>query len=181
MTRNFIAAFAAPAIAALGVGVSAALASGAGWTERLAYGDPAERLTSERAAIHAETIFARADLDRSGALDANEYVSLAIVTAELARLNGFVALEIGDAAEIVSVPITPPSAMSSAERIRVEAVARNEFYAAAGDDGLMSVEEFLGEQAARFEAADRNRNGALGKSELVNFASRAAFVSEAGA
>lgn len=174
MDRNsLIAAFAAPSIALVSVG----LATGAGFDNRAAYGAAVETLSQPQASAHAAAMFARADLDRSGALDADEYAALAIVTAELARLNGFIALEIGDGQEVVSLPIEAPMALAGAERARVGAVARAEFYASAGDDGLMDLDEYTGEQAARFKAADRNRNGALAKTELVSFAARSAMLS----
>lgn len=176
MDRNLIAGFAAPAVAVIAIGVSAALASATSVSERAAYGAATMSLTREGAAEHSRAIFARADVDDSGALDVNEYAALATVTAELARLNGFIALEVGDAAAVVALPIEYPTALAGAERARVEAVARAEFYSAAGADGVMSSEEFSNEQASRFAEADRNRNGALVKSELVSFAARTALI-----
>ena len=174
MIRDITAAFAAPAVALIAIGVSAALASGMK-DAAYPYGETVGMLSAEGARAHAQTVFDRADLDRSGALDADEYASLAIVTAELSRLNGFIAIETGgDNANIVSLPIAAPSALSGGERARVEAVARAEFYALAGDDASLSADEYLGEQAARFAAADRNRNGALAKAELTSFAVREA-------
>lgn len=174
MIRDITAAFAAPAVALVAIGVSAALASGMK-TADYPYGETLGMLSADGARIHAETVFNRADLDGSGALDADEYASLAIVTAELSRLNGFIAIERGgDKANIVSLPIAAPSALSSGERARVEAVARAEFYALAGEDGSLTAEEYVGEKSARFAAADRNRNGALAKAELAAFAAREA-------
>lgn len=174
MDRNsLIAAFAAPSIALISVG----LAAGAGFDDRAAYGAAIETLSQPEASAHAAATFARADVDRSGALDANEYAALAIVTAELARLNGFIALEIGDGQEVVPLPIEAPMALAGVERTRVDAVARTEFYAVAGDDGLMDLTEYAGEQAERFKAADGNRNGALARTELVSFAARSAMLS----
>ncbi len=175
--NSLIAAFAAPSIALISVG----LATGAGLDDRAAYGAAVQTLSSEDAAAHALSVFARADLDGSGALDVNEYAALAIVTAELARLNGFIALEVGDGQEIVPLPINAPSALAGSERARVTAVAHAEFYALAGDDALMDFSEYAGEQDARFAAADRNRNGALAKAELVSFAARAATLTRSDA
>jgi len=173
MDRNsLIAAFAAPSIALISVG----LATGAGLDDRAAYGAAVQALSSQDAAAHAQSVFARADLDQSGALDVNEYAALAIVTAELARLNGFFALEVGDGREIVPLPVNAPAALAGSERARVTAVAHAEFYALAGEDAVMDFSEYAGEQDARFAAADRNRNGALTKAELVSFAARAAML-----
>ena len=177
MDRNqFIAALAAPAIALGCVGLNAALAAGVGFDDRAGYTDAAISLTA-----HANAIFARADIDGSGKLDANEYAALAIVTAELSRLNGFYALDIGDGREFVPLPVSAPGALSQAEHARVDAVARAEFYAAAGEDGLMDRQEYVGEQAARFLDADRNGNGMLAKAELTSFAARAAMISRSDA
>lgn len=178
MDRNtLMAAFAAPAIALISVG----LATGAGLDDRAAYGAAVASLSAEDAAAHAQSTFARADLDRSGALDVHEYEALAIVTAELARLNGFLALEVGDGREIVPLPISAPAALAGSERARVTAVAHAEFYGAAGEDGSMDFSEYAGEQAARFAAADRNRNNVLAKAEIVSFAARAAMLARSDA
>ena len=182
MDRNqFIAALAAPAIALGCVGLNAALAAGVGFDDRAGYTDAVKSLTADEAAAHANAIFARADIDGSGKLDANEYAALAIVTAELSRLNGFYALDIGDGREFVPLPVSAPGALSQAEHARVDAVARAEFYAAAGEDSLMDRQEYVGEQAARFLDADRNGNGMLAKAELTSFAARAAMISRSDA
>jgi len=177
MTRDLIAAFAAPAVAIVAIGVGAALASGLR-SEVPAYQGMVTELTAGAAQTHARTVFMRADLDRSGTLDADEYASLALVTAELARLNGFLAIETGaDAAAQVSLPIAAPSAISSAERVRIDAVARSEFYAAAGADAALTLEEYLTVKADQFDTADRNGNGQLGRAELAAFAAREAMLS----
>jgi hypothetical protein len=174
MSRHaIIAAFAAPAISLIAIGVSAASSLGLG----LPYGEPSEKLEAASAATSAEATFARADIDKSGALDANEYSALAVVTAELARLNGFVAIETGGEPQIVLLPIEAPGALTGGERARVDAVARTNFYAIAGEDSLISRDEYLGDQAARFIEADRNGNGALAKTELVAYAAREALIS----
>ena len=174
MNKNLIAAFAAPAIAAVSIAVSASLASGAGLTQRAAYGADANILSAADAGAYAASVFSRADLDKSGALDVDEYASLALVTAELARLNGFVPIETGAEARIVQLPLKAPEAMPRMERARVDAVSRRNFYLAAGEDNLLSLGEFESEKTARFEQADRNRNGALTETELVSFAAKEA-------
>lgn len=145
-----------------------------------AYGEPTLTLGAEAARYHAVREFHRADLDRSGALDADEHAALAIVTAELTALNGFVAFETAGAPATVTLPMFP-EALSRGERARIEAVARGEFYAAAGADGLMTPAERSAELSARFAAADRNRDGVLAKAELRRFAARAALKSRPGA
>lgn len=173
MDRNsLIASFAAPSVALFSIG----LAAGAGFVDRPAYGPPAETFSEDAAAAHAHSMFQRADLDGSGRLEADEYVALTLVTAELARLNGFVPLGDGAGSAIAQLPSAPPSSLSGAERARVEAVARSEFYAAAGADGVLDAAEYHRKEAARFRSADRNRNGALAGKELVSYAAQAALM-----
>lgn len=179
MERNsLVAAFAAPSVALACVGLNAALASNLSelFNDRAAYAGAVERLSADEASAHANAMFSRADLNRSGALDADEYAALAIVTAELSRLNGFFALDIGDGREFVQLPEGAPTALSFGERARIEAVARTEFYAIAGEDGLLDRHEYTGEQMERFEQADRNNNKVLVKAELTSFAARAAML-----
>jgi len=172
MKSTLIAAFAAPSIVltAIGVGPGVSL-------EDRAYGAPVAQLTADEARAHADATFARADLDGSGVLEADEYVSLALVTAELSRINGFVALAANGRNEVVALPVATPRALGVGERARIEAVARGEFYAAAGQDSRMSADEHAAEQARRFSAADRNRNGVLTRSELSSFAEREVLFS----
>ena len=159
-----------PAIAALTLTVSAALASGAGINQSNLNGDVL-KLTRAEASIHATQVFNRADLDKSGALDADEFASLSIVTSELAHLNGYIVVEgAGDTARSIALPIEAPVALETGERARVEAVARNTFYATAGADGLISEAEFVNAEVIKFNDADRNRNGTLAKKELARFA-----------
>lgn len=176
MNRNQLAAFAAPAIALAAAGLNAAFASGDARLSAPAYGTALERLSANAAQADAAETFARADLDKSGALDANEYAALAIVTAELSRLNGFVGFETEGGARTVALPVKAPTALTGGERARVEAVARAAFYAAAGANGLMSLDEYAGETAKRFAEADRNRNGVLAGGELVSYAAKEASV-----
>lgn len=175
MAANFIAAFAAPAVALIALGAGAAPRPAAFG------GDGAEpvSLSSQQARAHATAVFARADLDRSGDLDADEYSALAVVSAGLARLNGYVAILGVDEALVAPLPAPAPRSLSAAERTRIEAVARADFYAASGADARMSAAEYGAEQDARFAAADRNRNGRLAKGELASFGAAAAAITGA--
>lgn len=172
--RTMIAAFAAPVVALAAAGIGVAFASGEG----AAYGAATEKLEASRALANAEATFARADRDGSGALDAHEYASLAIVTAELARLNGFVAVDSSESPQIVLLPIAAPQALAGGERARVDAVSRRNFYAIAGNDSRMTLNEYISHQQARFAEADLNRNGSLAKHELVAYAAREALLSK---
>ncbi|NWG71665.1 MAG: hypothetical protein HXY23_08685 [Parvularculaceae bacterium] len=175
MKSTLLAAFAAPSIALASIGI------GPGVSDDRAYGARIAQLTETEAAAHGAARFVRADLDGSGSLDADEYVSLVLVTAELSRLNGFVALAAGGRDEVVALPLDAPGALGVGERSRVEAVARGEFYAIAGSDGLMSASEHAEEAARRFAAADRDRSGVLSKRELEAFAGREALFSRPSA
>ncbi len=173
MTRTSLISF-----FALTVGIGGALAAGVGLDrDDLA---PAATLDKQEAAIHAASVFARADLDNDNKLSADEYAALSIVTAELGRLNGYVTIEgVGDD-RTIALPIAAPSAVSRAERARIEAVARSDYYANAGSDGVLSADEFVAMSDQRFEQADRNRNGALTRSELVAFAASEAGIAAPG-
>jgi hypothetical protein len=171
MRTNLTAALAAPGIALAAIG--AALASGA--AERAAYDGPAASLSVAELRQHADAIFDCADLDKSGALEAEEYSALALVTAELSRLNGFVALHVGAESRTVQLPRGLPE-FSRAERVRVEAVARKAFYASAGADSAIERSEFASALAARFTASDANRDGGLKRRELISFAAKIAAV-----
>lgn len=134
-------------------------------------------LTEEALGVHAQTVFHRADRDQSGSLDNNEYAALSIASAELARLNGFVVIEGGNGPTTVSLSETASSALSPAEHVRIDAVARSTFYLHAGNDGRIDENEFANAQRAMFEVADFNSNGVLKRGELAVFARRQALMS----
>jgi len=173
MTRTSIISF-----MALTIGIGGALAAGIGLDER-GYGDQLPTLEKVEMQLHASTLFSRADVNGDSKLDSDEYAALSIVTAELSLLNGFVAFEFDHSAKIVTLPIAAPGALTVVERSRVDAISRNEFYAAAGQDGAMSADEFIALKATSFSKADRNRNGTLAKSELIAFAVSEAKVTAA--
>ena len=173
MTRTSLISF-----IALTVGIGGALAAGVGLESNLA---PATTLDKQEAAIHAASVFDRADLNKDNTLDTDEYAALAVVTAELTYLNGAVAFEGVEGEKSVTLPIASPSAMSRGERTRLDAVARAEFYASAGDDASLSADEFVAMSVARFDQADRNRNGTLTRAELTAFAASEAGIAFSGA
>lgn len=162
------AAFAAAAVAA---------ASFAGVKPGAAYDDGAlTRLTEVEAAAYAHTVFQRADRDGDGALNVDEFAALTIVTAELAHLNGFIAVERAGSVQTIALPAGAPGALGDAEQTRIDAVARHTFYAFAGNDGKMQQGEYLSLQAAIFASSDLNANGDLTNAELSIFAQRQAFL-----
>ena len=143
-----------------------------------AYGDDhVTSLSEDQLADHAAAVFNRADRDQNGALDSDEYASLSIVSAELARLNGFVVIESANGPATVALAGMTPAALSPSEHVRVDAVARSTFYLYAGDDGLMSENEYTIAQRSIFDVADFNRNGVLKRGELQAFANRQALIS----
>jgi len=142
-----------------------------------AYGeDVLSSLTRMEVADHATRVFARADRNSDLMLDVSEYAAFSVVTAELAHLNGFVAIETGGTPGLLALPIANPAAISRSEHIRIAAVSRHAFYAYAGIDGRMDVEEFVGAQTTLFNAADLNGNGTLKRKELGLFGQRQASM-----
>lgn len=161
-------------------GFAAALAIGAGLVHaasvdpRPAYSGAAVQLEATTVATTAHTVFARADLDNDSKLSREEYVTLAVVTAELARLSGFITVDY--AGGVRTAPLPRAEAWTPAVRMRIEEAAHREYTVFAGDDDRMTDEEFL---AARLEAlslADADRNGVLRGAELMRFAAIQAYL-----
>ncbi len=165
-------------IAAAGAAAIVALTSFTGFEAESPYGDRAlTRLSQTEAASHAMRVFMRADRNGDHALDVDEFAALTIVTAELAHLNGFIAVDKGDVVETIALPVAAPTAISAADHIRIEAVARHTFYAFSGGDGRIEADEYARLQQASFKQADLNSNGFLVKHELDVFAQRQAQLS----
>ena len=140
-------------------------------------GAQVSQLTLDDLSSHANTVFVRSDRDLDNALDVDEFTALAVVTAELAHLNGFVAIDSAEGVSVIELPSVRPAALSPGEHARIAAVAQHVFYSFAGRDGKMDAEEFLSTQTSAFEAADLNNNGALKRKELRIFAQRQAALS----
>jgi len=160
------------AVAGLGIASVESILAGSAYD-----GGQITALTESEITAHAERVFARADVDANAALDVDEFTALTVVTAELARLNGFIVVELGDQPGVIELPVVSPSALPRSEHIRVAAVAQRRFYVFAGADGKMSADEFAAAQGALFDAADRNGNGRLGRRELSAYAQRHASMS----
>jgi formylmethanofuran dehydrogenase subunit E-like metal-binding protein len=135
-----------------------------------AYGAPIDRLDATIAASQAERVFNRADLDNDGSLSQDEYTVLAVVSAELARLNGFVAIDISDGVRTVAVSTGGKQSLSSTERARINERATREFRVVAGDDERLASDEYITAQLEQFLSNDLDRNGVLTGSELATFA-----------
>ncbi|MGF1545543.1 MAG: hypothetical protein ACFB00_13795 [Parvularculaceae bacterium] len=152
-------------LAAAGVGFfSAAVADG----DRAAYDGEITSISSAVWAAASDNAFARADLNDDEALDVDEFRALARVSAELARLNGFIALEVDGEAYVapIAVEAGAPAALTRAERLRIDAVARRDFHLAAGDDQRLDRFEHRDAAARRFRDADANRDGVLRGREI---------------
>ncbi|MEZ5922465.1 MAG: hypothetical protein R3C60_14100 [Parvularculaceae bacterium] len=165
--------FAIPAIAA-------AIAAGAGlWKEATpesgsAYGATITQLDASMVAEDAALRFERADFDNSGALDADEYATQALVTAELARVNHFAPMRIGMSVGKVALPASVPANVDAKEREAILRSASIVFQTIASDDRKISRQEFVGAALEQMLASDMDRNGALTGSELSTFAMRQA-------
>ncbi|MCB2113123.1 MAG: hypothetical protein KDD85_06185 [Parvularculaceae bacterium] len=122
------------------------------------------------AARAAEASYSRADLNNDGHIDQDEYVTLAIVSAELFRLNGFVALETTNGALRVSIAAANEGALADKEKASIRARARAEYARLAGDDQKLSEREFVDSKVEEFYSADIDRNGVLTGAELKHFA-----------
>ncbi len=166
MTRTTVISF-----LALTFGIGGALAAGVGLQDDAdAYTVSAASVGKNGAEHNAAYLFQRADINDDGALDADEYASLAIVTAELSRLNGFVAVETEGGLVTAALPADYDAGLSRTARAEISALSRQEFYRAVGDDDLLDAAEFLDLENARFERADRNGDQKLTRNELVAFA-----------
>lgn len=158
------------AILAVGVG----LVHAASVEPQPAYGPAATLLEAETVAHTAKAVFGRADLDNDADLSSEEFATLAVVTAELARLNGFVAVDYSGGVRTAALPRA--RSWSNAERARVEAMASRDYALFAGEDGRMTSDEFVAARLEAMTAADLDRNGVLRGVELTRFAAIEARV-----
>lgn len=157
-------------------GLAAVIAAGAGLVTSAsvspapAYGSAVVKLEADAAARNAARLFDRADLNNDGDLDRDEYVILAVVTAELANLNGFASLDDGDGVQTVSLPSTRKSDLTAKAKSAIRSNADREFDFAAGDDERLARHEFVAVELERFIANDNDRNGVLVGAELTSYA-----------
>lgn len=150
--------------------VGAGLVTSAGVEPAPAYGSVATKLEADAAARHAAHVYHRADLDNDGALDGEEFKVLAIVGAELARLNGFIAVDLSASVQTVAVAKPGGALMTPQEKGAIAARAEREFAYFAGEDQKLGVDEFIAATLEDFVASDRDRNGLLTGAELATFA-----------
>ena len=165
MIEKLIAAsFAAAAAAGAGLVNTAAVAP------TPAYGLAATSIEADAAARNSARVFERADLNNDGALDEEEFAVLAVVTAELARLNGFVPILLEGRMQTVALPQRVSESLTKAQKERIAERAQREFAAVAGDDERLVSHEFVGAALESFLSVDADRNGVLTGPELAAYA-----------
>jgi hypothetical protein len=135
-----------------------------------AYGVEAAKLEAAAAATEAARLFGKADLNNNGYLDRDEYEILGVVTAELAQINGFIAIDAGQGVETVAVSRKGKRFLSDDDKARIEERALREFEMFAGDDERLAADEFVTAQLEQFLAIDTDRNGVLAGAELKSYA-----------
>ena len=160
-----------PGIAAAAAAVTAAIGGSEGSAP--AYDAPATRIEALSLAQSAASQFDRADLNNDLQLDADEYAMLAVVTSELARLNGFVAVISAAGAQPVALAEGQGAPLSVAERAEVRARALKDYEGVAGRDGRITRDEFVGAQLEQLFLNDADRDGALTGAELARFTAHA--------
>ncbi|MDZ7627272.1 MAG: hypothetical protein U5J99_02545 [Parvularculaceae bacterium] len=173
MARSTFPVVILPGLAAA-VAISAGLVHAASVEPAPAYAAQASSLEASTIAATAKTVFSRADLDNDQQLSQDEYVTLAIVTAELARLNGFVPVDYAGGVRVA--PLAGADEWSNETRARIEANASRDYASFAGEDGRLDTDEFIGSRLEALSAADRDRNGVLTGVELQRFAAIEARV-----
>lgn len=157
-------------------GIAAAAAAGASLVSSAAVAPPsayqgeAVRLEAAAASSNAARIFNRADLDNNGYLGRDEYEILSLVTAELTRLNGFIALDAGAGVETVVIAPSSARTLDKLEKARIKNRAQREFALYAGDDERLASDEYVNAYLEMFLATDVDRNGVLVGAELLSFA-----------
>jgi hypothetical protein len=162
-----------PGLAAA-VAISAGLVHAASVDPQPAYAAQATQVEASTIAQTAKTVFARADLDNNGALSEEEFVTLAVVTGELARLNGFVPVDYSGGVRTAKLAFA--DAWSNETRARIETAAERDYAYFAGDDGRLDAGEFVSARLEALSTADRDRNGVLTGAELQRFAAIEARV-----
>lgn len=155
---------------AAAIAASIGLVNGAAVEPAPAYGTAIDQLEANNAARQAARVFSRADLDKDGALTEDEYSVLAVVSAELARLNGFVAIDMSGRVHTVAVSTAGGPSLSLAERKQINDRAAREFKIIAGDDERLVADEYITAQLEQFLTNDSDRNGVLTGQELASYA-----------
>jgi len=160
------------AAAAVAAGVS--LVTSAAVDPEPAYGAAAVSVEAEAVVREAISRFERADLNKDGALDEEEFAIMAIVGAELARLNGFVPIAMNGEVRTIPLGEARREPLTKAEKAMTAARAAREYRVIAGDDERVHVGEFVDAELEKFIADDADRNGELSGVELASFAHRQA-------
>ncbi len=135
-----------------------------------AYPAAAERLSLADFSHASSRQFHRADLDGSGLLEQEEFVALAVVSAELARLNGFVALDGHKQLKVLDLPNEDNLAAPDLNRRRIEQSARA-IYAdlAFGGPGILESSYVIAREVS-FRKLDQDQDNSLSGPDLGRLA-----------
>lgn len=175
MGNNISQKLALPALAAA-VFACGSLIANATVEPAPAYGAAAGRLEGAAIFSNAEKVFERADLNNDGYLGDEEYSILAVVTAELARLNGFIVVDAQEGVLTVRTLLSDKADLSHRDKEAIRDRAVREHARIAGDDQRVTRDEFVDAALERFIASDTDRNGRLTGEELTVFAASQAKV-----
>jgi len=129
---------------------------------------PADGVSRDAYVQSAVRMFDRVDLDGDVVLSENEFAAYLLAEAELTRLNN--AAEVIEGVRYVAdLPTFADAGFTPNERETFVADARAEYNAAAGNDGRMSVDEFVTARIGLFDRADQDRDGVLDAREVEVF------------
>ena len=125
--------------------------------------DAAQVMTRDEAKLFAESEFKRADLDRDGTVDKDEFIAYATIRAPLKTTEPSAAAE--STAEAAAPAGDDAQAVAEAP-----ATAEEEFAQISKDDEKISQNELAEVRVAQFDAADVNADEALDTEERMQFA-----------
>lgn len=167
----------------LGLAGAAAMVAAGGSLLASASGDPSPAYDREATTLEAREIaqsasktFDRADLNNDGYVSQDEYQILAIVTAELSRLNGFVAIDGASGVQKVGFGAPSNVDMPAMTKRAIISAAQRQYALLSGEDQKLTRNEFIDGDLETFIASDRDRDGVLTGDELLSFAAARARV-----
>ena len=113
--------------------------------------------------------FSRADLNRNEQLEEHEYVALAVVTSELAHLNGFLALQGVEKVNVLPLDKRAGQEFDSAERRRIASDARASFRQLSMGALSISEDQYIGARQSLFITFDQDGDNRLNGGDLDSF------------
>jgi len=121
----------------------------------------------------AEALFERIDLNKDRRIDVDEFAAQTVVLADMVRSAG--ALRIAERDDLrIDLPEAGAAPLTPAERISLDAIARDAFYAAAEGEGSLTPESWIALKLRDFASADFDADGELKGRELPAYALRIA-------